>query len=398
MSSGKKQFTLFNVFIENSPEITFTEFLQRYTLDKNTIITCLDHPGCNRMEIQKESIFVSALRGFCRSLFIMLGIFLAIFIALFAMMAFQSPYQAEEKTTLTLLPDLNGKKALAALNSPVILRVNIKGVIGDPGILDTEAMESVLLDSREGLLQQGRVKAILLYLDTPGGTVVDSDNIYRLLLNYKKKYNVPIFGYVNGLCASGGMYISSAADRIYCGPTGIVGSVGVIVGPFLNFSDAIAKIGVQARTLTEGLDKDMMSPLRPWKPDEDENLKKVVAYYYQQFVDVATSSRPRLDRHKLVEEYGAKVFDGPTAEQLGYIDVANSNYETALADLMKEAKIDSDKPYQVVELQPQRNLWKQLMQGRSPLTSGRLEHKLQIGSDDPSFIKDQFAYLYRPHG
>ena len=317
------------------------------------------------MEIQNESIFVSALRGFCRSLFIMLGIFTAIFIASLAITAFQSPYEAEEKTTLTLLPDLNGKKTLVSLNSPVILQVSFKGIIGEPEHLDTNAIQSVLLDSREGLLQHDRVKAVLLYFDTPGGTVVDSDNIYRLLLNYKKKYKVPVFGYVNGLCASGGMYISSAADRIYCSPTGIVGSVGVIFGPFLNVSDAIARIGVQARTLTEGIDKDMMSPLRPWKPDEDEVLKKVMSHFYQQFVDIVTAARPRLNRTKLIEEYGAKIFDGPTAEQLGYIDVANSDYETALADLMKEAQIDGAKPYQVVELQPKFNFWSFLTRGPS---------------------------------
>jgi protease IV len=350
------------------------------------------------MEIQNESIFVSALRGFCRSLFIVLGIFIAVLIASFGIMALQSPYQAEEKTTLSLLPDLDGKRTLAALNSPVILQVNINGVIGKPELLDSDAIQSVLLDSREGLLQHERVKAVLLYFNTPGGTVFDSNNIYRLLIKYKKKYNVPVFGYIDGMCASGGMYIASAADRLYCSPSSIVGSVGVIIGPFFNVSDLMTRYGVQARTLTEGLDKDMMSPLRPWKPDEDESLKKVTAFYYQQFIDIVTTGRPRLNRTKLVEEYGAKIFNGPTAQELGYVDTANSDYETVLADLMKEAKIDPAKPYQVVQLQPKRNLWADLMQGRSPLISGRIEHKLQIGSDDVSFIQDQFAYLYRPHG
>jgi len=350
------------------------------------------------MEIQNESIFVSTLRGFCRSLFIMLGFFAAILIASLAIMAFQSPYETEEKATLNLLPDLNGKRELVSLNAPAILQINIKGIIGEPSLLDTAAIQTVLLDSREGLLQNDRVKAVLLNLNTPGGTVNDSDNIYRLLLDYKKKFKVPVFAYINGLCASGGMYVSSAADRIYCSPTSIVGSVGVIFGPFFNLSDAISRIGVQARTLSEGLDKDMMNPLRPWKPDEAETLKKIMSFFYQKFVDIVSLNRPRVNRTKLVEEYGAKVFDGPTAEEIGYIDVANSDYETALANLMKEAGIDADKPYQVVELQPKRNIWAGLARGCSPLINGKMEHKLQIGSDDASFIKDQFAFLYRPHG
>ena len=204
---------------------------------------------------------------------IVLGFCIALFLVFFAIAAFQPQYQREEKTTLTLLPDLNGKKEIAPLNAPVILQINIKGVIGEPEVLDTDVIQSMLLDSRDGLLQRDRVKAILLYLDTPGGTVVDSDNIYRLLLDYKKKYGVPIFGYINGLCASGGMYVSSAADRVYCSPTGVVGSVGILIGPFFNVSEAMAKIGIEARTLTRGLDKDAMNPLRPWKPNEDEDPK-----------------------------------------------------------------------------------------------------------------------------
>jgi protease-4 len=350
------------------------------------------------MEIQNESIFVSSLRGFCRCLFIMLGFFAALFLVFFAITAFQSPYQMEEKTTLTLLPDLNGRKEPVPLNAPVVLQINIKGIIGEPEMLDTDVIQSILLDSREGLLQRDRVKAVLLYLDTPGGTVVDSDNIYRLLMNYKKKYGVPVFGYINGLCASGGMYVSSAADRLYCSPTGIVGSVGVLIGPFFNVSEVMAKIGVEARTLTRGLDKDAMNPLRPWKPNEDEDLKNLTAHFYHQFVDVVTACHSRLNKTKLVEEYGAKVFDGPTAERLGYIDIADSNYETALADLLKEAKIDASQPYQVVQILPKRNFWTSLAEGRSPLMTGKLKHQLQVGSNDADFIQDQFAYLYRPHG
>jgi protease IV len=346
------------------------------------------------MEIQNESIFVSSLRGFFRSLFILLGVFVALLIAFFILYAFSSPYQTEEKTTLTLLPNLEGKRELAPLNSPVILRINIHGVIGEPDKLDSDVMQAILLDSQEGLLQHNRVKAILLHMNTPGGTVVDSDNMYRMLLKYKQKHSIPIFAYVDGLCASGGMYVASAADQIYCSPAGIVGSVGVVFGPFFNVYDAITKWGIQSRTLTEGLDKDMMNPMRPWKVDEDETLKKIMAHFYQQFVDIVTSARPRLSRTKLVEEYGAKIFDGPKALELGYIDVADTDCNAALIALMKEAKIEADKPYQVVELQPKRNIWNEMMQGQSPLINGKIEHNLQIG--EGYRIKDQFAYLYQP--
>ena len=126
--------------------------------------------------------------------------------------------------------------------------------------------------------------------------------------------------------------------------------------------------------------------------------KNLTTYFYHQFVNVITASHPRLNKTKLVEEYGAKVFDGPTAERLGYIDIADSSYETVLADLLKEAKIDAAQPYQVIQILPKRNFWTNLAEGRSPLVTGKLKHQLQVNSDDAASFQDQFAYLYRPHG
>ena len=108
--------------------------------------------------------------------------------------------------------------------------------------------------------------------------------------------------------------------------------------------------------------------------------------------------RPHIDRIKLVEEYGAKVFDGPTAQSLGYIDVANSNYESALTELMIQANIDPTKTYQVVELQPKCNFWAAAMKGDFSLLHGKLDHYIHWNSDQTAFIKDQFAYLYRKNG
>ena len=347
------------------------------------------------MEMQRESIFVSALRGFFRSLFVILGIFAALFLISIVFTTLSSSYDQEPKTTLEILPDLNWQKKLAPLNAPVVLQINVHGVIGDPEQLDTNIIQSILFESREGLLMHDRVKAILLHFDTPGGTVTDSDNIYRLLMEYKKRFNTPIFGYVDGLCASGGMYVSSSADKMYCSPSAIVGSVGVRIGPFFNVSDTMTRYGVEARTITEGLGKDEMNPFRPWKPDEDQSFKNITAFAYQQFIDIVTSARPNLDKTKLVQEYGAKIFDGPTAMKFGYVDVANSNYEEALLALLKEANIDPSKPYQIVELQPRKNLLTELVRGSASVLNGKIEHRVLFGSEKPFTIRDRFAYLYQ---
>lgn len=345
------------------------------------------------MEIERESIFVSALRSFCRMFFSVCGIFLALIIIsmLYNMIPDGATSTTEAKTKVKYLPDLKGNREDSS-SSPVILQLNIHGVIGDPSTVNTDSVQNVLLDSRTGSFKDNRVKGILLHMNTPGGTVVDSDNIYRMLKQYKERYNVPVFAYIDGLCASGGMYISCAADQVFAGPASIIGSVGVVIGPFFNFYEALGKIGVSSKTITEGLDKDMMSPFRPWKADEDASLKAVTAYFYQQFVDIVTSARKNMDKTKLVQEYGANVFDPMTAEKYGYIDHGNSSRDQALLALLTEAKVDPDKTYQVVELEPKSEWLSSLVSGKSPLFTGKIEHTFEGAPP----IRDQVAYLYQP--
>jgi protease-4 len=349
------------------------------------------------MEFTHESVFVSAIRSFCKTFGGLIGILFAILVGSLLYFMFSSPYQPQEKTTFTVLPDLSRELELKPYNSPVILQINVHGVIGEP-LLDTKTLDAILLDSRRSLLANNRVKAILLHLNTPGGTVNDSDNIYRMLKAYKEKYNVPIYGYVEGLCASGGVYVSSACDKLYASPTSIIGSVGVIIGPFFNIVEGLNKIGVQAKVLTDGLNKDMMSPFRPWAPDEDASLRSIMDFQYNRFVDIVVAAHPRLTREKLTQVYGAQIFDVMKAQEYGYIDVANANYEEALKDLMVAANIDLEHPYQVVELTPALGIMSLLNNSESPLHSGKIEHEITVSGNPAYKIRDQFAYLYLPGG
>lgn len=346
------------------------------------------------MEIQRESVFVSALRSFCRMFFAVCGIFLALLLmsTLYNLIPDSVSSAVEAKTKVKYLPDTNGNRETSS-TAPVILQINVHGVIGDAQNFDTKIVQNILLDSRTGTLKDNRVKGILLHMNTPGGTVVDSDNIYRMLKQYKERYKVPVFAFVDGLCASGGMYIASAADQVFAGPASIIGSVGVIIGPFFNMAEAMGKIGVISRTITEGLDKDMMSPFRPWKADEDASLKAVTAYFYEQFVNIVTAARPRLDKTKLVQQYGAKIFDPVTAQNLGYVDYADSSRDDALLALLKEANVDATKTYQVIQLEPKSEWLSSFLNSSSPLFTGKITHSLDTGAPP---IRDQIAYLYQP--
>jgi protease-4 len=309
--------------------------------------------------------------------------------------SFSSAGPIEMKTKIKYLPDASGKKELAPITAPVILQIDISGIIGQPkGGVDSQSVENILVESRMGLLKDGRVKAILLHVNTPGGTVTDADNIYRSIKEYKERYQIPVYAYIDGLCASGGMYVVCAADKVYASNASTIGSVGVIIGPFFNVVEALTKLGVKSETITAGLDKDMMSPFRSWKNNEDASLKALTNYFYNQFVDLVASSRPRMDKEKLISEYGAKIFNPEEALEYGYIDEQKATRNSTLLALMQEANIDPSKPYQVLSLESKGD-WASCLfnEKTSSLFTGEIKHTIDTGAPQ---IKDKIAYLYLP--
>lgn len=347
------------------------------------------------MKFQNESIFRSSFRRFCNSFATLLGIFLCLVVIFIGLSFFSTPIITPDTLDVMIAPDQKGKRELLSDSAPVILRMNFHGVIGD-GDLISETIDNLLVDSREGLFKQGRVKAILLHMSTPGGTVTDADDIYRALLSYKEAYKVPVYAFVDGLCASGGVYISAAADKIYASPSSVIGSVGVILGPTFNVSGAMDKYGIQSLTLTQGKDKDMLNPFRPWKEGEDQSLRTITEKLYSRFVEVVLAARPMMDKEKLINQYGAQVFVASEAQKLGYIDEGDSSYKVALSDLAIAAGLKEDE-YQVFELKPRHPFLSELTQSKLSLLKGELTHVVQIGPQLNKDLSGKFLYLYQPH-
>jgi signal peptide peptidase SppA len=348
------------------------------------------------MEFTRESIIVSTVRTFCKSFAAIIGILIGTILVFMGAMMFSSPDIFPTKSSIMISADAEGNRSLLPHTTPVILKIDITGVIGMRDLTSNKIRNS-LMDSREGMLSGNRVKAIFLYINTPGGTVDDSDGIYRALMDYKTKYQIPIYAFVDGMCASGGMYISSAADKIFASPSSIIGSVGVILGPSFNFTGLMDRYGVQALTITQGKDKDMLNPFRPWMPGEDASLRNITADLYNNFVSIVTNARPHLDKDKLIAEYGAQIYVAKKAEELGYIDMADTNYDTALTALVQEAKLPDGQPYQVLTIEPPRPFLADLTESKLALLSGKMTHHFQINASMNSELSGRFLYLYQPN-
>lgn len=346
-----------------------------------------------------EPIFKASLRLFFLVLSAVLGIFAGFILLALLIGSATDKTGGEPDITYTYEPKLianakNERKLLSA-SYPVILKVNISGEIGTESF-NRKTIEQMLVESRERAFKNDRVKAILLYINTPGGTVTDSNSIYRMLKSYKEEYKTPIYAYVDGLCASGGMYVACAADKIYTSDASIIGSVGVLLGPFMNVYKLMEKLGVKSETITAGKNKDEMNPFREWKTNEGEDFRELTEYFYEHFINIVVANRPKLSRELLKEEIGARVFTAKAAEEYGFIDGSDHSMNQTLTMLAKEIGID-DEMYQVVEFES--NNWlTSLLKGKINLNllTGEIKHSLNLPPQlNPEFM-NQPLYLYKP--
>lgn len=343
----------------------------------------------------------SILKAFFRRLFMIMATVIGAILGFALISAFLSLFFTagdsipELKQTLnaTILPNANGIRKSFSTEGPIILKISIEGIIGGES-LDRDKVEKQLMESREGIFEGDRVKAVILTINSPGGTVTDSDSIYRALKIYKERYNTPVYAHVEGLCASGGMYIACAADKIYTTESSIIGSIGVIAPPAFNLTNLMEKIGVGSLTLTAGKGKDELNPFRPWTKDEGKNYQAIISGCYDIFVDIVTTNRKTVNKEKLLTEYGAQIFMAPKAEEIGYIDGGNKSYSQTLAMLAERIGAKEDK-YQVIELREE-NWLRALFRSKSSaqLLSGTLKHRIELPGQLEAKLSNQYLYLY----
>ena len=178
-----------------------------------------------------------------------------------------------------------------------------------------------------------KVKALVLRINTPGGTVTASDVIFRELQLFKQEKKIPIVAVMMDVAASGGYYIALAADTIVAHPTSVTGSIGVIMLSF-NAEGLMQKLGVAANTIKSAERKDMGSPFRALTPEERAIFQSVIDELYRQFVVKI------VERRQLPEATARTLGDGRvyTAEQaLGHRLVDRIGYMPDALRLAREA-------------------------------------------------------------
>ncbi|MEA3486543.1 MAG: signal peptide peptidase SppA [Thermodesulfobacteriota bacterium] len=199
------------------------------------------------------------------------------------------------------------------------------GVITIEGVLRNSKDTINQLDKYE---KDGSVKAVVLRVNSPGGAVVPSQEIYDKILHLKKSKKVVVS--MGSVAASGGYYIACAADTIIANPGTITGSIGVII-QFSQIEDLLKKIGLKTTVVKAGRYKDVGSPVRDMTPDEKSLIQDVIDDIHNQFIEVVLSNR-NIPREKVEDIADARIFTGRQALKIGLVDdLGNMEYAIDVA-------------------------------------------------------------------
>ena len=173
-------------------------------------------------------------------------------------------------------------------------------------------------------VEEREFPALILRIDSPGGTVGDSQEIYSAIKRLKSKGCKVIASFGN-ISASGGVYIGVAADKIVANPGTITGSIGVIIRGN-NFSELLNKIGIKFETVKSGLFKDILSPDKPLSKEGRELLQNLIDESYKQFTNAVSEGRniPVEDVKKFAD---GRIFTGTQAKELGLVDEIGDEYK-----------------------------------------------------------------------
>lgn len=217
------------------------------------------------------------------------------------------------------------ERVLQGERGPKILLLDVDGVLseeGESGTLGFGSRESPVARVREQLelaRQDADVRAVLLRIQSPGGTVTASDVVYREVLRFKEETKRPVVADCLGVCASGGYYVALAADRILAHPTTVTGSIGVIFSG-LSLAGLMERYGVEDQTLKSGPFKDAGSPWRRMTAAERAQLQSVIDDLYGRFVEVLRAGRPRLDPAAAARLADGRIFSARQALEAGLVD------------------------------------------------------------------------------
>jgi len=241
---------------------------------------------------------------------------------------------------LALLFDWHRADALAGKHTALI---DVSGVIDAKGAASADNVTDALQNAFKDKNTQG----VILRINSPGGSPVQAGIIYDEIRRLRGLYpNIPMYAVVEDICASGGYYIASSADKIYVDKASLIGSIGVIMDQF-GFVETMHKLGVERRVFTSGDNKAFLDPFSPLEPRQVEYARALLAEIHQQFIDVVRKGRGKRLKES-PEMFSGLIWTGAKSIDLGLTDGLGSVNSVAREVIKVE---------QIVDFTQKENLW-----------------------------------------
>ena len=232
--------------------------------------------------------------------------------------------------------------------------IPIEGIIGNSG---------EIIDQINEFADSNGIRAVVLRIDTPGGSVAPSQEIYQAVRELRKKKKVVVS--MGSVAASGGYLIAVAADRIVANPGTITGSISAVMH-YANVEELLKKVGIRSSAIKSGKFKDIGSPVREMTAEERSLIQGIVDDIYDQFVRTVSENR-KIPLSKIVRLADGRVFTGRQAKELGLIDDLGGLQDAVL--LAGRLSGMKGKPEIVHGMKKKTTLWRYLMQNMTSAVS-----------------------------
>jgi protease-4 len=198
--------------------------------------------------------------------------------------------------------------------------VKLEGVIA-PG---EKAAADTVVEGLRDAFEDDNTKAVILKINSPGGSPVQSSDMYKEIVRLREKYpDIPLYAVVSDICASGGYYVAAAADRIYVNESSIVGSIGVLMNGF-GFVEAMEDLGIERRLMTAGQHKGILDPFSPMSAFDREHTRELLDDLHAIFVDAVKTGRGERLRGADEVLFSGLFWSGRESIELGLADEIGS--------------------------------------------------------------------------
>lgn len=231
---------------------------------------------------------------------------------------------------------------VGVLNIVGTIQANSSGNISLSGSDDGQYNHNLCMKYVDELEKSKNNKAILLYVNSPGGTVYESDELYLKLMEYKEKTKRPVYAYFGSQACSGAYYISMAADKIYTNRNTWTGSIGVIVS-LTNYKKLYDKLGIKEIDITSGKNKSMGSGGLDLTDEQYDILQSLVDEAYDQFAGIVSEGRG-IDIATVKKIADGRIYSAKQAKEKKLVDEIGTEDELK-ALIQKENKLSDDVVY-----------------------------------------------------